>query len=337
MDTQIKINPQKLKENQEVPLLALDFIMLVLISVNLTWMAFDALFSTDIVRNGLAAIVPEFSTFYGDKVHPNFAVIDLVFIAIFLVEIGFRWLRAIILKTHHRWFFYPFIHWYDVLGCLPSPVFRLLRLLRLVSIVSRLQRHGVIDLSNSWLYRTIRKYYNIVMEEVSDRVVINVLSGVQDEIRHGSPISDQILHSIVLPRKAMIAEWLSERINLALETVYEPRRPHLKAYIEEIVAEGIAEDPAVKQLHRVPMVGEPVAQSVENMVGNIVYRVVDRVVTDIGHESSDDLLAEMSDNIIDRLLEPSDKFSGDTRQIVIDALDIYKERLAVQRWKLKEW
>ena len=52
---------------------------------------------------------------------------------------------AIRKQTYPRWYFYPFLHWYDLLGCIPIGSFRMLRLLRLISLTIRLQKMGIID------------------------------------------------------------------------------------------------------------------------------------------------------------------------------------------------
>lgn len=132
-------------------------------------------------------MTPGFHAFYRDTIHSNFLFYDLCFVAVYLTEFVIRWIVAIARGTYHRWFFYPFAHWYDLLGCIPVGSFRWLRILRVVGLLMRLQRMGIIDLSQTWLGQTILKYYNIVVEEISDRVVINVLSGAQREIGVAAP------------------------------------------------------------------------------------------------------------------------------------------------------
>ncbi|MDV7396135.1 hypothetical protein RZS08_32380, partial [Arthrospira platensis SPKY1] len=119
---------------------------------------------------------------YAEQIHTNFVAYDLVFVAIFLTEFVVRWIIAVHRNTYHRWFFYPFVHWYDLLGCIPVGSFRWLRLLRVISIVYRLQKYQIIDISNLYIVRFVRKYLNVLLEELSDRIVLNVLDGVQDEI-----------------------------------------------------------------------------------------------------------------------------------------------------------
>ncbi|MDE2421958.1 MAG: hypothetical protein KGO49_12365 [Gammaproteobacteria bacterium] len=74
------------------------------------------------------------------------------FITGFLViEISVRWLIAIIQQRYFRWFFFPFIRWYEVLGCLP--ILRPLRLFRTFIIAYRLYLLGYPILPSSWIIK----------------------------------------------------------------------------------------------------------------------------------------------------------------------------------------
>ena len=114
------------------------------------------------------------------------------FITGFLViEIAVRWLIAIIQQRHFRWFFFPFIHWYEVLGCLP--ILRPLRLFRTFVIAYRLYLLGYPILPSSWIIKG-RFYYELVLEELSDRIVLRVLDGVSSELKQNKT------HYILLDR-----------------------------------------------------------------------------------------------------------------------------------------
>ncbi|MEZ5021997.1 MAG: hypothetical protein R2728_01825 [Chitinophagales bacterium] len=82
---------------------------------------------------------------------PQFLYYDLVFVGIFVLELSVRWTIAIFRNTYAKWFFYPFIHWYDVLGCIPLSSFRALRLLRVFSMFYRLNRLGIIDMRSTYI------------------------------------------------------------------------------------------------------------------------------------------------------------------------------------------
>ena len=335
MDT-ISYNLENIKKSRQGIFLALDLVMLSLVVVNLSWLIFDTLFTSDFFRSLLHWLSPQFTEFYGGNVHPNFVAYDLVFVTLFLTELMVRWIVAIRQKTYHKWFFYPFVHWYDVLGCIPVGSFRWLRLLRVISVLYRLQKYEIIDLSKSYPYRFVKKYANIVVEELSDRVVVNVLDGVQDEIKTGSPVVGRVAREVLLPHKQVMIEWLAGRVNAVTDSVYEPRKQDLNRYIDKIISDAISADPKVAALGKLPVVGGPLTDVIENTVSDIVFNVIDTLVGDIGHKDTDSLMKELFDMVLDRVIEPSDTLNEVGRLILLDAIDVIKEEVQVQQWKLKE-
>ena len=75
----------------EKRLLTVDFAMLLLLLINLSWMAFDWLFANPGFQGFLQINFPAFHEWYLHAIHYNFLAIDLVFIVIFLTEFLVRW------------------------------------------------------------------------------------------------------------------------------------------------------------------------------------------------------------------------------------------------------
>jgi hypothetical protein len=332
----MKFNKDKLRSSRETPFLVIDFIMLGLVFINLAWLLFDTLFTSKLVRQSLEWFSPAFTEFYAAEIHVNFILYDLAFVAVFLTEFVVRWGLAVRNQTYHRWFFYPFVHWYDLLGCIPVGSFRWLRLLRIISIVYRLQKYQIIDISNLYLVRFVRKYMNVLVEELSDRVVIHVLDGIQDEISVGTPVMEKIVQQVILPNKPLVIEWIASRINDLADNVYQPRRPDLKLYIDGVIASSIAQDQKVAALEKLPVIGQAVTEIIETTVSDIVFNVLDRVVMDIGAEETDVWVRDITDQVIARLLQPSAQLNAAGRDVLIDILDVVKDEVRIQRWKLKE-
>jgi len=153
-------------------LLLWDLAIIALVSLNVALILFDALFAVGPLSNAFAGLWQGGHDWYESNIHANFVTIDLAFVAVFVVDVLAGWIMAIVQQRYYRWYFYPFARWYDVLGCIPVAGFRFLRVLRVITITVRLQRLGVIDIRNWAVYKTFMVYYDIVVEEISDRVVI---------------------------------------------------------------------------------------------------------------------------------------------------------------------
>ena len=330
------IDLKNLRRSHQVITIAIDLIMVVLIILNLSLIIFDMMFSSQMVQQGLNWLSPELTALYRDTIHADFVSYDMIFVSIFIVELLGRWALAIYQKTYYRWFFYPFVHWYDVLGCIPIGSFRWLRLLRVISILYRLQKYQVIDISDSYPIRFFKKYFNVLVEEISDRVVTNVLDGVQAQVKTGNPVVEKVVKQVLLPQRSIIVDWLTVKVNDITDSVYQPRREVIRHYVDQIIAESISQDPKVEALEKMPMVGEAITGLIETTVADVVFNVIDRLMGDIGHEDTDLLVKELTDIIIDRVLEPSQVMSEAGRNVIIEVLEVVKAEVQVQQWKLAE-
>src|SRR5690606_19121017 len=208
----VRLNLKRLRLDLDSLGSLVDLALIGLILLNLGLVLFDWLFRIPAVQDLLHMLSPAFFSFYRDTVHATFLEIDLWFVAVFLTEFVIRWGFAIGRRTYHRWFFYPFAHWYDLLGCIPVGSFRWLRILRVVSLTYRLQRAGLIDLSNTVAWQFAEKYYNVVVEEISDRVVINVLNDVQQQIKQGNPAANRIQSEVLKPRARQLVDYIAARV-----------------------------------------------------------------------------------------------------------------------------
>lgn len=329
----LKLNYRNIHRDQNTFFLAIDFLMVGLIIFNLVWIVFDTLFTSEMIQQGVKWVSADFYSWYAEIIHPNFVMFDLIFVAIFLNEFFLRWMAAIHYKTYHRWFFYPFVHWYDLIGCIPVGSFRWLRLLRIISILYRLQKLKIIDLTDTYPYQFVMKYYGVLVEEVSDRVVVNVLDGIQDELKSGTPVVDRIVREILMPRRREITDWLNYRIGDIVEKTYEDRTPEVRAYVRSLVSDAIDDNPDLKQVARVPMLGGRVSDLLEDIVSDLIYHILNQIIADVKGDQSTGLMYEMTDTVFDALADQKYGLQTFSSQIVLDILDVVKEEVKVQRWK----
>ncbi len=312
--------------------------MMGLLTINLLLILFDLTFSSLFIQDLFQRFTPGFFEFYNTHIHRDFLIIDIWFVTIFIIELVIRWIIAISNKTYHKWFFYPFIHWYDVLGCIPLGSFRFLRVLRVIGLTIRLQKLGVIDLTKTYVYSKVIKYLNIFTEEVSDRVVIHVLNGVQDEIKNGSPVLDRILRDLVEPQKAILAEWLSHRLQLVASEAYHDHIIDLQAYLDAQIASAITHNPELRNISRIPILGSVVTSNLEKTISDMINHVVDQSFQDLASPQNKEIVDDITRLVLDTFLtEEKDKKLGDiVRNILVDSLEVVKGQVKIQQWKVHE-
>ncbi|MDG5765836.1 hypothetical protein QA596_00060 [Balneolales bacterium ANBcel1] len=317
---------------------ALDALMILLLVVNLTWIVFDWLFEYEILRDGLYSIAPGFTDWYASAIHPRFILIDLMFISVFLTEFFIRWGMAIYHRVYHRWFFFPFIHFYDLLGCIPLGGFRFLRLLRIFSIVYRLQKSGIIDLSETALFSFIRKYYGILIGELSDKVTLNILSDIQQEVRNGGPVVDRIVGEVVMPQKENLVEWISHRVEKVSADNYARYREDIREYVRERISLAVEENREMARLDQIPVFGSLIRQTISQAIHDITFNVINGIMQDLASDRNRLLIDESADILFDAILLKEE--DSELNRMVVETIDrsieIVKQQVGIQQWKLRD-
>lgn len=327
----------KLRRASSAPLqwagLAWDLAIIALVAANLVLIVFDTLFAVEPIAAGVAGLSQGFHDWYADAIHEHFKVIDLYFVAVFATDVLLGWAVAVYERRYHRWFFYPFVHWYDVLGCIPLAGFRWLRVLRGFALILRLQRMGLIDVRTWRVYAFFKKYYDIVMEELSDRVVENILDGIQAEVRRGGDLPQRIVREVFVPRKEKLATAASERIERTVTRTYDANRDEIQNYVSSLVRRAVEDNAAVRNLERVPMLGGYVGRTLERAIRDAVNNLLDEAVGSVSSPEFDAMIDHVADSILEMLLDDQVETDPDLRQAVIEVLDLLKQQARVQHWK----
>ncbi|MDX1757602.1 MAG: hypothetical protein R3175_16210 [Marinobacter sp.] len=336
----LNINRENLKASHQLIWFAIDFVMLGLLILNLALIIFDSIYGFIAVQDLLAVHAAGFHELY-QPVHENFIFYDLLFVAVFLTEFFLRWGYAIRAQVYDRWYFYPFIHWYDLVGCIPVGSLRFLRVLRIISIIYRLHQYKIIDITQSRLYQFFNFYYEAFMEELSDRIVIKVLSGVQTEVGRGSPLFDRVQHEILYPRKAMLTDWLSERVSQAASEGYMPKRGELRVYLEERVDAALKQNLELSRLRYLPVVGPTIQETLEEAVGDIVANVIHQILEDLASSTNHAFIEDIVDVFLpapELAPSPSRKQNEALISLIHDIIEAIKAQVRVKHWRsdLKE-
>lgn len=311
-----------------------DVLIVVLVIINLALLLFDSLFLLAPLNTAFVAVAPGLHGFYDRTIHEHFLTIDLFFVAIFVLDVLLGWAVAIAERRYHRWFFYPFVHWYDVLGCIPLAGLRWLRILRVFSLLHRLQRLGLIDIRRWGAYAVVVKYYQIALEELADRVAVRLLGSIQDEIRHSDAFSRRIADEVVAPRKQQLVEEITQRLEASLSGVYADNRALIARYISALVGRTMHESREIQRLRQLPFGGQ-VADAMDQTLSDIAGRLVHEAVAGLRSPEFSSLLARLADSGFDALVETDKRSEHITEQVLVDILEILKEQVATKRWQEK--
>ncbi|MBQ0746345.1 MAG: hypothetical protein KBT82_11780 [Marinobacter sp.] len=330
----LKINRENLKSSHQLIWFIIDFLMLGLLIINLAFIIWDSAYNFIAIQNLLKENLPAFQAAY-HPIHENFILYDAMFVAVFLSEFFVRWGYAIRAKVYDRWYFYPFIHWYDLVGSIPVGSLRFLRILRVISIVYRLHQYKIIDVTDTGIFRFVNFYYEAFMEELSDRIVAKVLSGVQHEIKLGSPLFEKIQNDILYPRREMLSEWISQRVAQAAKEGYVPNRGALRSYLEDRVDHALKQNVELSRLKYLPVVGSTIQETLEDAVGDIVANVIQQILEDLASSSNHAFIEDIVNAFIRGPGEP-DTDEGRNEALIaliIEVIDAIKGQVRVKRWR----
>ncbi|MFD2192239.1 ion transporter [Pistricoccus aurantiacus] len=314
--------------------LAWDVFIIVLVGINLTLLLFDSLFIIPPLNEAFEAMAPRLYQAYQQNIHANFYEIDLVFVSIFIFDVLLGWAAAIIERRYHRWFFYPFVHWYDVLGCIPLAGFRLLRALRILGLLLRLQKMNLIDMRGWWIYHFLYKYYDILLEELSDRIAVRLLGNVQQQIQKDNSLSQRMIEQVIMPRREELIREIAQRIETMVDGAYRNRRGDLMRYISALIGRALEDSPEIQRLRRLPM-GEQLSRVLDDTLSDIVCRLVNEAIMGMRSPEFSNLVEGVTSNAMDTLLEVDERSSRITEQALVDILEILKTEISRQQWKEK--
>lgn len=325
----LKFSRQNLKQSHEGVWLIVDLVMLGLLFINLAWIIFDTLYETAFFKAGLNYISDDIVAAYA-PVNENFTLIDLGFIAIFLSEFCLRWAVSVYRKEFLRWYFFPFIHWYDLVGCIPASSARIFRFLRIFSILYRLHKYQIIDLRDTALFRFIVFYYDVFVEELSDRIVVKVLSDAQKDIASGSPLIEDINSRVLASRQPVLCQWLaSMMVHVGDSIEHKEHGETLRQHVQDSVGKAVRNNSNISTLRLVPILGGTIEKTLEQSVTDIVTQSVINLLKDVTPQKIDDFV----EHGVNKFSAEEHALDKEVLLIVNECLELVKEYVSQKRWK----
>jgi len=252
----------------------------------------------------------------------RFWELDAPFYILFLFEFFISWVIAIKRKTFIAWFFYPIYHWYDAVALIPIAEVRIVRLLRLYSMFLMLQSRNYTTFGNDIITRTLRYYSNIIKEELSDMVTIQILTDAQSEIRSGSSM-DVVTNALNKNReqiKEVIIEKLSEAgplnrvgelLSESISNVFSSNDSSFK-FLSTDMKEKISKD-LILGIFQV--LSKSSGSFIQSPAGKVaIGKIIDFILDEVSASAKDEKLNKLN------------------QDITIDLLENIKKQVAVKKW-----
>lgn len=315
-----------------------DIVMLGLLVVDLILIIGDK-----ILMSALATKLAEWLGFgtmlmtYHEQHHLSVSAIGGVFTIFWVAELVVRWGIAIFKKTYFRWFFFPFVHWYEVLGCFPA--LRALRLLRAGVIIKRLHRMDIKVIPERWL-KSARFYYHVILEELSDRVILTAIDNFREQIAQ-SKTHGELVQSAIDKNRAelekVVLELLRQELTPKLKEAFlQKTGQQLSVDVGRAVEQALTDTPELNRyLKLIPIAGS----LIEGQITHVGKRIGENVTTAINahlfdHKTLDALMVNVAKGVasIDTTRPELQELVG---TVVDDALNAFEKQIKIQQWKHK--
>lgn len=261
----------------------------------------------------------------------RFWMLDLPFLAVFVVEFFGRWILSVRRTAHARWFLFPILNWYDLLGIVPVKGLRVFRLFRIASIYMRLQRSELSAVGDDVVSRTVKYFATIISEEISDLVALRILTETQEEIKEGT--HRRIIRSVAAAHREALAAQLASQARelLASDRARGQARDFLDSNLERAVDSAAA-------LRRLPL-PDAVLRPLVTAIGQAVFEAIAdtlaaTLASDEGQEAMRAMIAEAVDGLVLEITEG--ELEELVREISLQVLEHMKEAVAVRKWALPE-
>ncbi|WFF38937.1 hypothetical protein LU290_01500 [Moraxella nasibovis] len=319
--------------------IAYDILMLGLLVVDLLLMLIDGILMSVLAEYAARWLgLGDALAVYHTQHHTSVATVSGAFTLFWVVELGVRWVLAIVNHTYHRWFFFSFVHWYETLACFPA--LRALRLLRAGIIIKRLHKVGIKIIPERWI-TSGKFYYGVLLEELSDRVILTATDNLRAQIRR-SKTHDKLIQDTLNKNRPAIEQAVLELLKTELT-------PRLQGAFEHEVGEQLSSDIGLaveralidtpefsKYLKLIPVAGS----LIENQITTIGKRIGKNVTTSVNahlfdEKTLDALMAQIAHGIahIDINRPALQKLVAD---ITEDALSAFEAQIKAQQWRHTE-
>lgn len=313
--------------------LAYDIFMFFIIVFNLFCLGMNFFLMSNIGEWFFNTIhLPSVLEFYRTYLHPWVITTEAWFIIFLITELAVRWLLSIVQKRHARWWFFPFIHWYEILAIIPH--LRFLRLFRAGIIAYRLYELGYKVIPDNIRIKAMF-YYRVIMEELSDRVVITVIDGIRHELETSST-HKKIIHDLVDHHRELFTITLSSMLQESLAKALQQQQPVITQKVGIIVNQAIEDTPELTQLLRlIPIVGGRIEQQIQSIgqrLGeNISAGLIEPFTAGSLHRPNENyqLIAEKVSalNIDNQYLEQL------VESVVFESLEAIRKQVKIKQWQ----
>ena len=341
VDPNIKSPENPLRSKTAVRLALLyDIVMLLVIVVDLSIISLDLLLMSKFMGQVADWLnLSQQLLFYVDNIHHPLRVLGGFFTIFLIAELTFRWLLSIIGKEYSRWFFFPFVHWYEVLGCFPQ--FRALRLLRAFFIGRKLYQLGYQVLPQKWI-DSGKFYYDVIFEEISDLVILTATVTLRQKFADEKANQRFIEETFNKNRpqiQAMMSSILKQELGPQLRQLAQSKATEeLSVQVGIAVQEALNNTPELRRyLRMIPIAGSLIEGQLHSISQNIGENITQTLFSHLTQSHITDAIIDEIAQTVANIDLQNPELDALVATIVNDGLNAFEEQVKVQQWKYQKY
>ena len=341
IDPNIKSPENPLRSKTAVRLALLyDIVMLLVIVIDLSIISLDLLLMSKFMGQVADWLnLPQQLLFYVDNIHHPLRVLGGFFTIFLIAELAFRWLLSIIGKEYSRWFFFPFVHWYEVIGCFPQ--FRALRLLRAFFIGRKLYQLGYQVLPQKWI-DSGKFYYDVIFEEISDRVILTATDNLRQQFADEKANQRFIEETFNKNRpqiQAMMSSILKQELSPQLRQLAQSKATEeLSVEVGIAVQEALNNTPELRRyLRLIPIAGSLIEGQLHSISQNIGENITQTLFLHLTQSHITDAIIDEIAQTVANIDLQNPELDALVATIVNDGLNAFEEQVKVQQWKHQKY
>ena len=176
-------------------------------------------------------------------------------------------------------------------------------------------------------------YYNALLEELSDRVVTKVITGIQQDLKEDTQFGEKILHRIVEPGLSEAAINWSDFTDYVSRDMRTNPDNFIGTTIRNSIANAMDTHADMQRLQALPVIGAQLSTHLESTVKDIVVDTIANLIKECTLPAS---LTPLRKSIAEADHQTRGAFRALDKQIVevvIELLEITKEQVNTKRWK----
>jgi hypothetical protein len=180
------------------------------------------------------------------------------------------------------------------------------------------------------VYRFTMFYYDVFVEELSDRIVVKVVSDAQKDIAAGSPLIEDISQQVIASRLPILTQWLSSvMVHIGDSIEHNDHGESVRSHVQRSVGKAVRGNSQVSILKLVPVLGPKIEKTLEQSVTDIVTQSLINLLKDITPEKIGDFI----EHGLGRFSSEDHMLDQEVLLIVNECLELVKHHVSQQRWK----